>query len=136
MANVEKAGILHNWFPQEIAPIVDAMRGMSENIVQNEQQEREIWTGGLLNFDFWLQLARNAETIISKYQKKLATSKRLFADQLFGGYQAIFSVHCIVAYAKAKRLENCELFLAIELLFNLIGEMDFVANLLIICDKI
>lgn len=118
LTNVEKAGILLSWFPEEIAPIVDAIRGMSENIVQNEQQEREIWTGGLLNFDFWLQLAKNAGCILSKYQKKLATNKRLFADQLFDGYQAIFSVHCIVAFAKTKRLENRELFLAVELLFN------------------
>jgi hypothetical protein len=118
LTNVEKAGILHSWFPQEIAPIVDAIQGMSESIVKNEAQEREIWTGGLLNFDFWLQLARNATTIIGTYQKKLHTNRRLFTDQLFDGYQAIFTVHCIVAYAKTKRLENRELFLAIELLFN------------------
>ncbi|ALM50121.1 hypothetical protein AMR72_15175 [Flavobacterium psychrophilum] len=118
LTNVEKAGILHSWFPEEIAPIVDAIQGMSESIIKNEQQERETWTLGLLNFDFWLQLARNADTIIIKYQKKLATNKRLFADQLFDGYQAIFTVHCITGYAKTKRLENRELFLVIELLFN------------------
>jgi len=117
MTNVDKAGILHSWFPDEIPMIIDTIQGISESIVKNQAQERQTWTGGLLNFDFWLQLAKNAQTIISRYQKKLVTNRRLFTDQFFDGYQTIFTVHCLAEYAKLKRLENRELYLTIELLF-------------------
>jgi len=69
LTNLEKAGILHSWFPEEIVPIVDA-RHVRKHYT-NEAQEREIWTGGLLNFDFWLQLAKNAQQVIGKSKKSL-----------------------------------------------------------------
>lgn len=119
LINVEKAQLLHTWFPEEIPAFLDAMQGMCEAIRQDEAHYRDNWQDGLLGFDFWLTLAGQAEGIIKQYRKKMYGNKRLFADQLFDGYQAIFSAHCLTQYAITKQLENRKFYLATDLFFNI-----------------
>ncbi|MXN91116.1 hypothetical protein GR160_07720 [Flavobacterium sp. Sd200] len=119
MNNVEKARVLHTWFPDEIPALLETMQGMSETILQNEAQHRAGWEEGLFGFDFWLQLAGQAERIIQLYGKGLHKKGRLFSDQLFDHYQAIYTVHCLIAFAKTRQLANRKFFLATDLLFDI-----------------
>lgn len=119
LINVEKAKLLHEWFPEEIPAFLDTMQGICEAIRQDEAHYRDHWQDGLMNFDFWLTLAGQAEGIIKQYRKRMYANQRLFADQLFDGYQAIFSIHCLSQYAMAKQLENRKFYLATDLFFNI-----------------
>lgn len=117
--NVEKARVLHAWFPDEIPALLDTIQGMSSAILENEAEHRAKWQEGLFTFDLWLQLAGQAEHIIKQYGKGLHKSSRVFSDQLFDSYQAIFTTHCLIAYAKTRQLENRKFYLATDLLFNI-----------------
>ncbi|MFP9097911.1 hypothetical protein ACLI09_02555 [Flavobacterium sp. RHBU_24] len=117
LTNVEKAGILHSWFPDEVPAFLETMKGICTAITENEEENRQKWQDGLFGFDFWKQLAAQAKKAIAQYGSKMPKNRRLFTDQLFDGYQAIFSVHCLTEYAKTRQLENRKFFLAVELLF-------------------
>lgn len=46
-----------------------------------------------------VNLSERVNGVIKKYRKNLAKSGSLFADQLFDGYLAIFSNHCLEQYS-------------------------------------
>jgi len=116
--NVEKAKLLHSLFPDEIPGIIQFTNNMCATIKENETQQREHWKNGLFGFDFWLSLLRSVETNIGKYGNKLEKSSGLFADQLFDGYNAMFTVHCLLVYTTQSKLPNTKLAKAVDLLFN------------------
>jgi hypothetical protein len=118
LTNVEKARLLYQLFPAEIPAFIDSMKGMSEAIRDDEAEQRANWQlGGLFGFDFWLGLLTEAERKINQYGKKLHESK-VFADQLFDGYLALYTVHCLTAYAPVRQLANRKFTVAIDLFFN------------------
>jgi hypothetical protein len=119
MNSVEKARVLHTWFPEEIPALLDTIQGMSREIIENEAEQRINWQGGLFGFDFWLQLAGQAERIIKQYGKALHKSSRVFSDQPFDHYQAIYTTYCLIAYAKTRQLDNRKFYLATDLLFDI-----------------
>jgi len=119
MNNVEKARVLHIWFLDEIPALLETVQGISRAIIDNEAENRAKWQEGLFGFDFWLQLARQAERIIKQYGKGLHKSNKVFSDQLFDHYQAIYTTHCLIAYAKTRQLENRKFYLATDLLFDI-----------------
>lgn len=119
MTNVEKARVLHAWFPDEIPALLDTIAGMSREIIDNEAQHPATWQDGLFGFGLWLQFAGQAERIIKQYGKGLHKSNKVFSDQLFDHYQAIYTTHCLIAYAKTRQLANRKFYLATDLLFDI-----------------
>lgn len=115
LINVEKAKLLHELFPQEIPALLEYTNNMCLTIQENEQLARSQWENGLLTFDTWLSFVEEARRKIEKYGKQLHTHSRLFADQLFDGYVALYMVHCMTIYTKHS---NPKFALAIDLLFN------------------
>lgn len=99
MTNVEKAQLLAALFPEELPEVLQSIKKRYVYLQAHKQQIRQTWDHGLLPFDFWYQLAENVHGAIEKYNKKLLKSRKLFADQLFDGYNALFTVDCLVRYA-------------------------------------
>lgn len=116
--NVEKAQLLHNLFPQEIPAVLQFISSCAKTLIEEQEQQRPHWDGALFGFDFWLSLAQHAEKVISEYDRKLQKSSRLFADELFGGYNAAFAVHCLTIYTTVRQHTNSKFTLATDLLFN------------------
>ncbi|MBN8718013.1 MAG: hypothetical protein J0H85_01100 [Sediminibacterium magnilacihabitans] len=85
-------------------------------IDRNKDSIKAHWENGLLTADFWFTLSGNANRIIDKYGAKLEKSSRLFAEQLFDGYTAIYTVDCIVKYASSKT-DNKKFKNAVAMLF-------------------
>ena len=104
--NVERAHLLHQLFPAEIPGFLQFVKGMCMTIKEREQQEREEWKNGLFTFDFWLTLICQTEAILLKYGKQLDSSSRLFSDQLFDGYLAIYMAHCLTIYTTTRVHSN------------------------------
>lgn len=97
MNNVEKAKLLHELFPQEIPGYLENMKQLIELIQINPDTLRAHWEGQLLSIAQWEKLAQRAKEILEKYGNKLHQKSRLFSDQLFDGYLALFSIHCLLA---------------------------------------
>jgi hypothetical protein len=116
--NIEKARLLHQLFPQEIPALLDFVLGMCQTIKENEAIHRTKWDNGLFSFNFWMSLLEDVEKRSLKYGTKLHGISRLFADQLFEGYLAMYMVHCLIVYTTTRQHPNRKFALAIDLLFN------------------
>ncbi len=116
LINVEKGKLLHELFPDEIPPLLQHIKETGSLIDRDKDTIKAQWTNGLLTADFWFTLSGNANRIIDKYEPKLEKSSRLFADQLFDGYTAIYTVECIVRYVSS-RTANKKFMNAVVMLF-------------------
>lgn len=120
MNNVEKGKLLAALFPEKVQGILESLTAAQAFLIENEETLRSTWENTLLPFDFWMQLAEQAHSIICHYGARLAKSTSLFSDQLFDGYIAIFTIDCIVKHAAAlpPTPENRRYGLAVQMLFD------------------
>ena len=115
--NVEKAKLLHELFPEEIPAVLDFVKSLSVTIEEEREMLNSKWDNQLFSFAFWLSLAKDAEKKIDQYGVKLHTSSRLFADQLFNGYAALYLAHCLIQLTSQQEYPNKKFIKAVELLF-------------------
>ncbi len=118
LVNVEKAKLLHELFPQEIPALLAYADRLCMTIQEEEQLLRTKWDNGLFTVDAWLSFVKEAGNKIHKYGGRLYTQSRLFADQLFDGYLALYMVHCLTLYTTTRQHENRKFVQAIDLLFH------------------
>lgn len=114
--NVEKGKLLAGLFPSEMQGLIETIKGMQEYLITNEKEIRSAWDNSFLPAEFWYRIADNVAEAITEYGDKLAKRPRLFADQLFDGYNALFTIDCIIK-GKCKS-GNAKLKQAVELLFE------------------
>lgn len=118
LINVEKAKLLHELFPQEIPALLAYTGSMCLTLQEEEQLSRSKWDNGLFTVDAWLSFVKEVGDKINRYGKRLHSQSRLFADQLFDGYLALYMVHCLTLYTTIRKHDNPKFTLAIDLLFN------------------
>jgi hypothetical protein len=118
LINVEKAKLLHELFPQEIRALLEYTYNMCLTIQEDEQLTRNQRENGLLTVEAWLSIVEEVKNKIDRYGKRLHTQSRLFADQLFDGYVALYMVHCMTLYTTIRKHPNHKFALGIDLLFN------------------
>lgn len=116
MNNVERGKLLADLFPNELRGILDAIPLINKMLSDNKDEIASSWNNGMITFDFWLSLANRIDGIIKKEGKQLLRSRR-FADQLFDGYNALFTVDCIVKYAEKER-KGSNFYHMVNALFN------------------
>ena len=116
--NVERAKLLHDLFPAEIPAFLKFVTGMCATLKEQEAADREHWQNGLFTFDFWMQLVNQAETVLLKYGDQLGKSSRLFSEQLFDGYLAMYLAHCLSIYTSQQALANEKFVKMVDILFN------------------
>lgn len=118
LINTEKARLLHQLFPAEISAFLQYVMGVCESTLVHEQLQRKAWNNDVFSFEAWLSLARDAQKKIRQYGKRLHGNSRLFADQLFDGYLAVYMLHCLTLYTQTRRHANEKFSIAIDLLFH------------------
>ena len=116
--NVERAKLLHELFKNEIPYFLTFAKNTAVMIREQQEEFRIVWKDQLFTFDFWLQLARETAENIGRYGSRLEKQSRLFSDQLFDGYHALFMAHCLQQYTKVHSTKNEKFTKAIELLFS------------------
>ena len=116
LTNVNKARLLHELFVNEVPALLQYTKEICTLIDKDKDTIQAHWTNGLLTADFWFNLSNNANRTIKKYGNKLEKSSRIFGDQLFDGYAALFTVDCIIKYA-SQRSDNKKFIKAVEILF-------------------
>ncbi len=118
LINVEKGRLLHQLFPAEIPAFLQFVTAMSQTIEEEQERIKSQWDNGLFDFDFWLSLSRDAAKKITQYSRRLHTNGRLFGDQLFDGYTALYLSHCLTQYTQPRKHDNPKFSLAVQLLFT------------------
>jgi hypothetical protein len=116
--NVERAKLLHELFPDEISAVLKYVKSLSITIEEEKEMLMSKWDNQLFSFAFWLSLAKDAEKKIDQYGEKLHKSSRLFADQLFDGYRALYLSHCLTQLISHQQHQNRKFTKAVELLFT------------------
>jgi hypothetical protein len=99
LMNIDKAKIIFDLFRNEIPAFLEYTQAIADKVTQDKEELLAKWTNPFLSYHQWLNLSERVNGIIKKYGKSLAKSGNLFADQLFDGYLAIFSNHCLEQYS-------------------------------------
>jgi len=97
--NVGKGKIMFDLFRNEIPEFLAYTKALAEKVASDKEELLANWTNPFLSYHQWLNLSERVNGVIKKYGKNLAKSSNLFADQLFDGYLAIFSNHCLEQYS-------------------------------------
>jgi hypothetical protein len=107
MTNVEKGYLLANLFPNETKGIMEAIEKIHYKLVEDKEHIVIEWqsSNSFVSIDLWYSWAHDVYSRIARQRKQLEKPKR-FADQLFDGYNAVFTIDCIVKYAKKERLNG------------------------------
>lgn len=116
MDNVERGKLLAALFPDEVQGILYSLQQACQYMTENEEAIREGWDSGFFPFGFWQRIAANVAEALRKYDSRLTKSSSLFADQLFDGYNGMFTIDCILK--QAKHSENLKYRQAVALLFD------------------
>ncbi len=96
----EKARMLAELFPMEIEDVISFVTARITYFREHEQKIRDDWDNGLIAFELWESSLSEAEKAIKKHGGKLVRNPRFFAEQLFSGYRAFFTVDCLVKYVR------------------------------------
>lgn len=115
--NVERAKLLFELFPEEIPALIQCIKAIAETICNDPEKLKQNWNGQMLTADFWIELAKDTMQRIEKNGDVLLKSSRRFSDQLFDGYNALFSAHCLQQYSKQDEC-NGQFRNAVEMLFT------------------
>lgn len=117
LTNIEKAGLLHELFPQEIPAVLDYTCNMCHVILEDQSLLGGMSPYGLTS-EQWLVIATEIRGKTGTYKQQLERSSRVFAVQLFEGSKALFTVHCMRLYTMVRHHTNRKFSAAIDLLFN------------------
>lgn len=98
LTNVDKARILFDLFKNEMPDFLDYTRSMGERISRDKEELIANWNNPFLSYHQWLNLSEQVLAAIKRYGKSLSKSGNVFAEQLFSGYSAIFTNHCLEQY--------------------------------------
>jgi hypothetical protein len=118
LTNVQKARLLHSLLINEIPEFLGYLNELTETVLNDKERITAGWKDQLFGVDFWFELAEEVQKVMAKYSKDLYKSTAVFADQLFGGYNAIFTAHALVQYVTNGRHTDPKFKPAVELLFN------------------
>jgi len=114
--NVDKARVMFDLFRNEIPEFITYAQTIAETIKRDKEQLIANWNNPFLSYHQWFELSERVAGAIKKYGNKLTKSGSLFADQLFDGYLAIFSNHCLEQYG-ANKAQSLKFKLAIDLFY-------------------
>jgi hypothetical protein len=116
LMNVDKSKVMFDLFKNEIPEFLEYTQAIAEKVASDKEQLIADWNNPFLSYHQWLELSERVASAIKKYGKNLTKSGNLFADQLFDGYLAIFSNHCLEQYGLNKA-QSPKFKLAIELFY-------------------
>jgi len=115
--NVEKGKLLFDLFPASIPKAIAFIQAVATMICNDPDNLKQQWENQFFSVELWLRLATNTKELIEKNGTSLHRSARRFADQLFDGYNALFTVHCLGQYSVNEACTDKRFAKAIEMLF-------------------
>lgn len=98
LTNVDKAKIMFELFRSEIPDFIKYVEDIAVTIANGKDELIANWNNPLLSYNHWLSLSQQMSATIKRYGKSLSKSAKVFSEQLFGGYSALFTNHCLEQY--------------------------------------
>lgn len=117
MDNLERAYLLARLFPDELQVMTQFIKKEAELFNRNREQVFNEWTEKNIDANRWYDFINNFERRYDKNGARLYRNKRTFRDQLFDGYDALFTIHCLIVYADSTFC-NLKIKQAIHLFFG------------------
>ncbi|WP_276481006.1 hypothetical protein [Paraflavitalea pollutisoli] len=108
MNNVQRAKLLAVLLPEELPAFLEAMKDYCDQITADPDTVQTSFDNNpnpILSARDWINMAKETRTSIDRYGVRL-TKATLFADQLFDGFLALYTSHCIACYAKTLPDQN------------------------------
>jgi hypothetical protein len=116
--NVQKARLLHSLLSSEIPQFLGYLGDLAETVLSDQERIAAQWKDQMFGVEMWFELARETQKVMDKYPKHLRKSAPVFADQLFGGFMALFTVHALLQYTAQDKQADPKFKAAVELLFG------------------
>ena len=116
--NIDRAKLLYELFPEEIEKLVLFIEGMCHSVLEDRTRTAQKWDNQIFSLELWLSWAEKVRDNIERYRDRLHRNKRLFTDQLFDGYIACFTNHCIEVYVSVIAHPNDRFAHAVQMLYN------------------
>lgn len=117
MNNLERAYLLARLFPDEPKALTEFIKKEAELFISNRDQIYSQWTEKHITADLWFNFIDNFQRRYSRNGTRLYKNKRTFRDQLFDGYDALFTIHSVIRYTDQEQCSK-ELKHAIYMLFG------------------
>ncbi len=117
MSNLDRAYLLANLFPDELQGLTEFIKKEADLFIKNRVQVYQQWTEKNIDADLWFRFIDNFQDSYSKNGTRLYRNKKTFRDQLFDGYDSLFTFHAILHYTEQKACSS-ELRYAIYMLFG------------------
>ncbi len=118
LSNVEKAKLLHELFPKEIPELLKFTNSLCATLLEDKEAPSK-WNNSISTYEMWQSCIKKVGDKISHYDKRLNNRSQLFADQLFDGYSACFTVHSLRLYVTARQHPNTQFVDAVKMLFEI-----------------
>lgn len=114
---VQRARLLHQLFPEEITGYMELVEELNTHILAQmtvlpDKQDKFLD----LSFEEWIAIIKDIDLRIKRYGIRLIRRSRLFADQLFDGYNALHMIRCLDIYCTIKKPSNLKFSQAATLL--------------------
>jgi len=100
LTNSGKGKLLFDLFPDEMPALVDHLSEVCENFSTKQERIKKDWDNGFMPFEYWLGLSQDCAAILKKHGHAMRKSSKIFSEQLFYGYTALFVNDRIVKYAQ------------------------------------
>lgn len=109
MNNVQRAKLLCSLIPEEIPKFLEALQQYCDTITSDQAAVHRSFENNpnpIISAGEWIYIAQDVQVSLGKCKERLHKSSNLFADQLFGGYLALFTSHCVNLYKEGLPEDN------------------------------
>lgn len=116
LTNAMKGRLLFELFPDEMPALLDHLAEVCADFRTNQEAYKKDWHDGFMPFDYWFSLSEECAALLKKHGQTMHKNSKVFSDQLFYGYTALFVNDRIVKYASDSVSEKFKQ--AVELLYT------------------
>ena len=106
MNNLDRAYLIANLFPDELQGLTEFMKKEADLFTHNREQVYAQWTEKNIDADLWFSFIANFQNSYKRNGTRLYRNKKTFRDQLFDGYDSLFTLHAILHYTEKKECSS------------------------------
>jgi len=114
--NVQKARLLHSLLYEEIPKFLSFLTENTAHILTNREAIKAEWKEQFFTADLWFSFAEDVTRKLDRYGRELQRNSPVFAEQLFEGYNALYTVQQLINYGETAQADP-KFTQAVDLLF-------------------
>jgi len=100
MSNIDRAYLLAQLFPDDLKQLTEFIKEEAERYTEKKEYVYSQWTEGLITAEFWYRLVESCKRTCTTNGTRLYRNPRTFRDQLFDGYDALFTINALIHFTE------------------------------------